>query len=112
MHELVLAEDIFKKAMEKAGNAKKVKMVRVLLGETRFTDKEELVECFNLITSDGPFEGVKLEIEVSPLKAKCGHCGKEINEKTLRLDCPNCGSTNIEIVSGQELKILEVDCAY
>jgi len=109
MHELGLAEDILNKAKQKAAGKPKISLVKVLLGETKFTHKDELFECFNMITTGSVFDGAKLEIEVSPLKAKCGHCDKEINEKTMRLDCPNCGSTNIEIVSGQELEILEVN---
>ena len=95
MHELGLAKDILAKI-----DNKKVKVVKVKVGETRVHDPEELKEIFKDISG-----GIELELEIVPVKAVCANCKKEFDGKELRLDCPHCKSTNINITSGQELEV-------
>ena len=102
MHELHLAEDILRKIKEKA-EGKKVAYAKIALGQSRFTHMEELLELFADISG-----GIKLEVEVIPVKTACADCQTEFNPKTMRLDCEKCGSTNIQMVSGNELIVKEL----
>ena len=110
MHELTLAQDLLNKiiAIAKEKKIDKVKTAKVIIGETLISDKEELLEIFNMISAGTAFEDAKLEIVLKPLIAKCAHCGKDFKEKGLRFDCPNCGSTNIQVVSGTTIEGIEV----
>jgi Zn finger protein HypA/HybF involved in hydrogenase expression len=88
MHELHLAQDILLKiqAQAKAQAKAQVSSAKIALGATRFTHMEELLELFADISG-----GIKLEIEVLPVKTVCGACNKEFNPEKMRLDCPHCG---------------------
>jgi hydrogenase nickel incorporation protein HypA/HybF len=110
MHELGLAQDVLEKVKEaaRAKGLSKVSYGRVVIGEALVHDLAELKEIISTISVGSLAEGMQLEIEISPLSAVCGSCKKEFISKILRLDCPHCGSTNIEISSGKELLIQDL----
>jgi Zn finger protein HypA/HybF involved in hydrogenase expression len=106
MHELHLAQDILRKIQEAAGTRElgtRVTYAKLQLGESRFTHMAELLELFAGISG-----GIKLDIEVLPVKTICGKCQNVFNPKTMRLDCEKCGSTDIQMASGNELIVKEV----
>ena len=106
MHELHLAEDILRKINDEAGTrglGTKVVYAKIGLGQSRFTHLEELLELFADISG-----GIKLEIDVIPVKTACAKCNTEFKPKTMRLDCEKCGSTDIQMVSGNELIVKEI----
>ena len=108
MHELHLAQDILRKIQGEAGArgqgpGTRVTYAKIQLGESRFTHMAELLELFTDISG-----GIKLEIEVLPVKTVCGKCQHEFSPKTMRLDCENCGSTDIQMASGNELVVKEI----
>jgi hydrogenase nickel incorporation protein HypA/HybF len=107
MHELHLAQDILRKIEEVAsskGQVARVKYAKIQLGATRFTHLQELLELFADISG-----GIRLGIEVLPVKTVCVNCQTEFNPEKLRLDCPKCGATNIQMVSGNELIVTEIE---
>jgi hydrogenase nickel incorporation protein HypA/HybF len=107
MHELGLAQDVLEKvkAEAKAKGIPKVTYAKLKIGESRITDPPEFKEIFSTISAGSVADGMRLELEILPLKAVCSDCKKEFKSKTLRLDCPHCGSTNIQISSGKQLLI-------
>jgi len=110
MHELGLAEDVLRLLKEEAQKKSlpKIEFAKVLIGETLISDPPEFKDLFAMISAGSPAEGVRLEIEIVPLKAVCADCNKDFNPKNLRFDCPNCGSTNIKVASGREIVIKEI----
>ncbi len=106
MHELHLAQDILAKIKAEAEKRglKKVSSARIGLGAGRFTHLPELQELFAQISN-----GIKLTIDVIPVRSACGDCGQEFNPKgKMRLDCEKCGSTNIQLTGGDELVVKEL----
>jgi hydrogenase nickel incorporation protein HypA/HybF len=105
MHELGLAEDVLNKVRieAKAKGLTKVAHAKVKIGETLITDPPEFQEIFSTISTGTAADGMRLDLEILPLKSVCNACKREFNPKTLRLDCPDCGSTDIRISSGREL---------
>ena len=101
MHEMHLAQDILLKIQEKAKG--KVSHAKIALGATRFTHMQELLDLFADISG-----GIKLDIEVVPVKTACADCKTEFNPKTPRLTCEKCGSSNIQLISGNELIVKEL----
>jgi hydrogenase nickel incorporation protein HypA/HybF len=110
MHELGLAEDVLRLLKDEAKTRGIVKLqrARVAIGETLITDQAEFLELFSTISTGSPAEGIKLEIEISPLKAVCSGCKKDFSPKDLRFDCPSCGSTDIKVSSGREIVIRDI----
>jgi len=105
-----LAEDVLRLLKEEAKNKglSKLSRAKISIGETLITDLLEFNDLFSTISLGSSAEGVKLNIEISKLKAICSDCKKDFNPKSLRFDCPNCGSTNIKISSGREIVIREI----
>ena len=110
MHELGLAEDIVKKikALADEKKIKKVNFVKISIGETLVSDKEELLQIINMLSAGTLLEGMKIEAEIAPLAARCANCHKDFKDKSLRFNCPECESTDIQIVSGTTTEILEI----
>ena len=111
MHELHLAEDILRKINERAAEENKTQLtfVKVAIGQSRFTHMDELKELLSAVAKGTAADGAKIEFEVVPIKTICAACQKDFNPKEMRIDCPNCGSTNIKITTGNELAIKELN---
>jgi hydrogenase nickel incorporation protein HypA/HybF len=109
MHELHLAQDVLHKIIEKgtkgSGTEGKLSYIKVVLGANRFTHLEELKELLTDIAKGTIAEVAKIDFEIVPVKAACGACHADFNPKELRLDCPKCGSTDIQMVGGNELRV-------
>jgi hydrogenase nickel insertion protein HypA len=106
MHELHLAQDILAKICKaKSG---KVAHVIIGLGQARFTHLQELKELLADISKGTGAEGAKIDFKIIPIKAACAACKKEFIPENLRLNCAHCGSTDIQMVSGNELNVLGV----
>jgi hydrogenase nickel incorporation protein HypA/HybF len=110
MHELGLAEDVLNKikAEARSKGLKKVSYAKLQIGETLITDRAEFEELFAMISAGSIAEGIKMEIEILPVKGICIDCKTQFTPKIFRLDCASCGSTNIQMVSGGELVVKEL----
>lgn len=111
MHEIGLAQDILKKAIPLAQEKELIKInhIKVLAGETLLIHPEEFDQAFDHVAKGTLAEGAKIELHIAPLVARCMRCGKEFTGKEMKLACPSCGSKSIDIVSGKELEIKEVE---
>ncbi len=111
MHEMGIVQsilDIVEQEMASQG-ATKVSTIRVVVGEFTAVVPHSLTFCFDIITKDTPFEGVKLEIEQVLLTGRCIDCREEFVIKEYRFICPKCGSREIETIAGKELFVKEIE---
>ena len=53
-------------------------------------------------------EKTELEIEIIPANARCKDCTKIFNAVINRAVCPECGSKEVELLSGREFFIKEI----
>lgn len=107
MHELGIAQEIVAMVTEHAGGAR-VTRVLVEVGKLAAVLPDSLAFCFDLCAEGTNLEGASLEILQTPGKALCRACGCEVC-----LDRPfgrcECGSTDLEWLSGEELKVKEFE---
>lgn len=111
MHEMSIAQsllDIVKEEMHKH-NAKKLKSVRLDIGQLSAIVPESLSFCFEVMTSGTEFEGAELIMEIIPLRGTCRDCNAEFEIKDYAFQCPFCSSPNIDTIAGQELSIVEME---
>jgi hydrogenase nickel incorporation protein HypA/HybF len=54
-------------------------------------------------------EGAKLIIETIPLKGTCRECSLTFEIKDYTFECPECNSTEIDTIAGQDLSIVEME---
>lgn len=111
MHELSIAEGILSIVEDYArrNDASKVLSVKLRIGEMSGVQPEALAFCFEICAKKTVAEGASLEIERVPLSARCRACNATFDVEGYCFLCPDCGSTEVEIVSGRELQVAEME---
>ena len=112
MHELSIAQSIVEAVEAKAieCNATHVKGVRLKIGEANSIVIDSLTFCFEMLTSLEPtLVGAQLLIDTVPHRARCRHCNKEFAIVNFVVQCPSCQEWSSEIVSGNEMQIIEME---
>jgi hydrogenase nickel incorporation protein HypA/HybF len=111
MHELSIAQgilDIIQNEAEK--NAiERVSVVRLKLGKLTAVEPSSLSFCFELITKGTLAEGAKLEIDTIPITGRCAQCGREFTLEDPFCNCPVCQGLKIDILTGREFYICEIE---
>jgi hydrogenase nickel incorporation protein HypA/HybF len=111
MHEMSIAQsllEIIREEMLKY-NATMLRSVRLHIGQLSAIVPESLSFCFEVMTSGTDLEGAKLKMEIIPLEGKCRECEKAFEIQDYTFICPQCGSTNIDTIAGQDLSIVEME---
>ncbi|MGE5655606.1 MAG: hydrogenase maturation nickel metallochaperone HypA [Actinomycetota bacterium] len=107
MHELGITQNIVAIATEHA-QGHRVKSITLEIGQLSAIMPDAVRFCFDVCSQGTLLEGALLDIIEIPGKGKCRHCGTEV-----ALDFPfgicECGSTQLDLISGQELKIKEME---
>ena len=109
MHELSIANGIVEICAESAGDAR-VTRVQVEIGRLSAVMPDAVRFCFDVCARNTVVEGAKLEIMETPGRALCRDCGNEMVLVQLVGRCA-CGSTNLRVIAGEELKIREMELA-
>jgi hydrogenase nickel incorporation protein HypA/HybF len=103
MHELAIAEAVMAVAANHA-RGRRIARVEVSIGHLRQVVPSALEFAFELVAP-----GVELEVHAVPAAGRCRACGRESRLDGFPLVCPPCGSGDIEIVAGEELRVESLD---
>ena len=112
MHELSIAQSIFDVVETRATelHATHVKGVRLRIGEASGIVTDSLTFCFEMLASFDPIvAGAQLSVDTVPHRARCRHCAKEFPVTNFIAQCPTCAEWSNEIISGNELQILDME---
>ena len=111
MHEVSICESIIDILREQAARkgASRVNSVRLRIGEMAGVVEDALRFAFEIVSKDTLADGAKLMIDNVPLTARCRSCGRDFHIVGYAFSCKHCDSPEIEVVSGRELEIDEID---
>jgi hydrogenase nickel incorporation protein HypA/HybF len=111
MDGMTVTREVLKKLIEKAQSEGANKIVRVVLevGEMSGLDSRELYKYFDILSRDTLAEGANLSITEIPLTVRCLSCSDEFVASGFKMTCPDCGSVASELVSGNELRVKEME---
>ena len=109
MHELSIANGIVAICAERAGDAR-VTRVRLEIGQLSAVMPDAVRFCFHVCARNTVVEGADLEIIETPGRALCRDCDSEVSLERPVGRCA-CGSANLRMVAGEELKIRELELA-
>ncbi len=109
MHELSVANGIVEICAERAGAARVIR-VRLEIGQLSAVLPDAVRFCFDVCARNTVVEGAMLEILETPGRARCRDCDGEVALVRLAGRCA-CGSANLRVVAGEELKIREMEIA-
>jgi hydrogenase nickel incorporation protein HypA/HybF len=109
VHELAIAEEIVAIVTDRTGGAR-VRRIVVEIGRLCAVVPDAMRFCFDLATAGTVAEGAALDIVETPGLARCRAC-----DGSVVLDRPfgrcACGSTDLAWITGEELRIREVELA-
>jgi len=113
MHELSLAEGMLEvvAGAARAEGARKVRTVWLELGALSHVEAQALRFCFDAVTRGSIAEGAALEIVTMPGQAWCMPCGRRVALARLGDACPVCGSYQLQVVGGEEMRVREIAVA-
>ena len=105
MHGIGISEDILKivKRRAKEKGLSQVKKLKIRIGEMYMVGEEEILKTFDMVSKGTIAEGASIKVDIVPLAIKCSECEKIVQGKQFSLSCPNCGSMNLGVLSGEEL---------
>jgi hydrogenase nickel incorporation protein HypA/HybF len=109
MHELAITEGVVEAVTGRLPDAR-VTCVRLEIGALSGVVADSVRFCFDLVTEGTNLEGARLEITEPPGLCSCRVCGQQFAPDGPLLLCP-CGSIEISVLSGSELKITSVQVA-
>ena len=108
MHERGLAERLLRMALERAKGAR-VKRVFARVGELRAAEPDSLRFWFDSLAEHNNCSGAELEVMEVPVRWACTYCGKRYTPDETTVICPNCGSRELDMVSGEELDVERIE---
>ena len=104
MHELSIADAIAQIAVRHA-DGRRVTRVEVEVGHLRQVVPSALAFAFELVAEGTVVEGAELALEQVPAAGRCRGCGGEHRLEGFPLRCPACGSDDLELTRGEELRV-------
>ena len=89
---------------ESARHNAHVLAVGLKLGELSGVDTASLRFCFDALVQDTDLAPLSLQIERLPWRNRCRQCAQDFAVENYRTECPQCGSVETELTSGNELE--------
>lgn len=110
MHEQSLIRALLTQVAELAElhHASQVDVIEVELGPLSGVETLLLQSAFERRTPQDLFRATSLLIHEIPLTAGCVDCRTEFVPTMFRFICPQCSSTNVNVIRGDEVRLLTV----
>ena len=111
MHEMSIVQSLLSIVEEEMikNNATTLRSVKVKIGEMSGVVPEALSTCFEILTAKSDMKGAVLKMDITPLAGFCIKCKKDFKVVDYIFSCPECSSTDIDIISGREMEIVELE---
>jgi len=108
MHEMSITQSVVEICEGHAGG-RRVTDVVLEIGELSGVVPDSIEFCFEACTKGTLLEGARLKIEIVPAVGLCPACARQLPITSLFDPCPNCGAFGLGIVSGEELRVKELE---
>jgi hydrogenase nickel incorporation protein HypA/HybF len=111
MHELGIAQNILQIVQQSVTEvqAPDVRTVRIRVGLLSGVVPDSLDFCFSAIVNDTELRQARLAIEQVPIVSECKECRHRFQVSDMDFSCPACRSSRLELISGRELEITEIE---
>ncbi len=111
MHELAMAKNVLEVVVGVAelNAAKRVKSIRLAIGEPSHVDRTSLSFCFEVASRGTLAEGARLEFRHKQSKAACPRCQATWSPAEMPLQCPLCGEATGTLIEDEDVLVESVD---
>ena len=113
MHEMSLAEGVVQivETTARANDASAVRAVWLELGALSHVEHDALRFSFEVVKRGTVADSARLEIQTTPGRAWCMPCGNSVDLARLGDPCPRCGSHQLQVTQGEEMRVKEIEIA-
>ena len=111
MHELAITESILSIALQHANKAKacRVTEINLVIGNlTTFIDNS-ISFYWEIISKDTICSGSSLHFTRIHAHLRCNSCQNEFDIEKELIPCPNCSSSNVTIIRGNEFSVDSIE---
>lgn len=108
MHEMSLTYSVVEAICTHAAG-RRVTRVNLEVGALTAVVPDAMRFCFDLATEGTVAEGAELHIDMPVGRAHCNTCDEDFDLPDLILLCRHCGSADVAVVSGRQLKIVSME---
>jgi len=111
MHEMSLAEGVLQLIEDTARRQEFSKVLAVWLevGQLSGVEAEAMEFCFDAVTRGSIAQGARLEIVATPGAGWCMQCAATVALSEVFGACPQCGTHQVQVTSGSELRVREIE---
>ncbi|MDJ0882232.1 MAG: hydrogenase maturation nickel metallochaperone HypA [Gammaproteobacteria bacterium] len=111
MHEMSLCEGIIQILEDESDKQgfQKVKQIWLEIGALSHVEPQAMYFCFDAVKQNTLAADAKLTILDIPGTAWCMNCAKNVKIKQRYDECPHCGSVQLQVTEGEEMKIKELE---
>lgn len=110
MHELSITQGIIEICLQHAAS-RHITSVEVEIGVLSGVDPEAVAFCFEASTRETPMHGARLRISEVPATGSCQECGHDFRLLSLYDACPQCSSYRVTVMTGDEMRVREIEVA-
>jgi hydrogenase nickel incorporation protein HypA/HybF len=113
MHELSIAQAIVNQAVDllnKEGG-KSIARVSLTIGVLSGIEEHSLRQVFTIACEDTPVQGAHLEIDVEQASVFCHDCNAAVVVTPPFMVCATCMGSNVDIKSGRDMIIKQMEIA-
>ena len=113
MHEMALAESLLGIVIDAARthDARIVTAVRLELGVLSHIEPEAMRQCFDIVKRASVAGDARLEIHTIDGEAWCMPCAKRVPLARRGAACPACGSYQLQVARGHEMRVMDIEIA-
>jgi len=108
MHEMSITQGIIELCLDHAGG-RRVSSLDIEIGELSSVVPEAIEFCFEACSRDTLLEGARMNIIRIPGMGRCLDCCQETPLTEIYGSCTECGSNRVTIVTGEELRVREIE---
>lgn len=113
MHEMSLAEGVLGVVADAvlANQPCTVRTVRLEIGALAAVELDALRFAFEVVKRGSVAEGAMLDIVQVPGSAWCMQCSRSVAIADRTDPCPECGSWQLQVTGGGEMRVMELELA-
>ena len=111
MHELSVTESLLEITLRHAqeAQANRVTDLYIVLGQLSSIVDDSVQFYWDIIAKDTPAGKATLHFRRVPAELKCQVCGHTYAPSAEVLACPDCNSTQVKIIAGEEFYLEAID---
>ena len=111
MHELGIAQEMLKIALDYAAKNKATRIAQFSVAMSASADESEdsLRFHFDHLTRGTMAEGARVDITRVPGQARCLECGNDFAWTMDTLNCPHCSSARIRVLPQDEFQLTSIE---